>query len=82
MRARDILWTGFLAAAVLVSGGCGKEEKGQAGSGRPVSMKEKKEKLEAIKKEMERLKAEMVELQRQAEATESELKKAQAPQGE
>ena len=82
MKARDILWAGLLAAAVAVSGGCGKAEKGQAGGGKPLSMKEKKEKLEGIKKEMERLKAEMTELQRQATETESELAKARSAGGE
>jgi hypothetical protein len=82
MKAREIIWTGLLAAAVALGGGCGKGDKSQTDGGKRLSAKEKKEKLETIKKDLERLKVEMAELQREAKATEMELEKARGQENE
>ena len=79
-------WTRAVTLAVLVGAagfglGCGKREAGETGSGKTLSAQEKREKVEALKKELERLKAEIAELQRSAQQVENELKQARAPEG-
>ena len=81
MDIRKIIVIGALAALPFTLG-CGKVEKGQAGGGKPLTPKERKEKVEAMKKEMERLKAQLADLEGQMKAAEADLEKSLASANE
>ena len=81
MKATEIVIIGVVAAALVGATGCGKEEKAKTDTSKRPAAEGKKEKVESLKKEVERLKAEIAELQRKAQAAETELQEARAPQG-
>ena len=75
MDIRKIIVIGALAALPFTLG-CGKGEEGRADGGKPLTPKERKEKVEALKKEMVRLKAQLAELEGQMKAAEADLEKS------
>ena len=82
MKMKEILWVGLLAAAMVLGSGCGQGDRGPPDGGKGLSAKEKRARIEALKQELARLKVEIEGLQRDLKATESELTKAHAEEGE